>query len=73
MSTEKYTPEIEAILSKPTISVDQAAKVLGVGRRQAYAAVQRGEIPAIHIGKRILISTSVVLRMLETGSNQEGE
>ena len=32
--------------------------------RQAYEAVKRGEIPSIRIGKRILISTRVIERIL---------
>ena len=40
-----------------TQSVDDAARLLGIGRNQAYEAVRRGEIPAIRIGKRWLVLT----------------
>lgn len=40
----------------PTLSVKQAAGYLGIGRQQTYAAIARGEIPHIKIGRRILIS-----------------
>jgi excisionase family DNA binding protein len=59
-----YNEEIQAILSKPTCTVDELAKVLGIGRRQAYQAVKRGDIPSIRIGKRILISTREIQRTL---------
>lgn len=59
--------EVASILSKATASVDELAKVLGIGRRQAYEAVKRGDISAIRIGSRILISTRVIQRLLDEG------
>ena len=47
-----------------TQSVDDAAKELGIGRNQAYAAAKRGEIPTIRIGHRILVLTEPLKRML---------
>jgi excisionase family DNA binding protein len=47
-----------------TITVDEAAKKLGIGRCQAYAAVRQGEIPSIRIGKRFLIPIAAFERML---------
>jgi excisionase family DNA binding protein len=38
-----------------TLSVEEAAEARGISRALAYEAVQRGEIPSIRIGKRILI------------------
>jgi excisionase family DNA binding protein len=38
-----------------TLSVEQAGRRMGLGRGAAYAAVQRGEIPTIRIGRRILV------------------
>ncbi|WP_275778961.1 helix-turn-helix domain-containing protein [Paenarthrobacter sp. Y-19] len=63
-----YTQEAEAVLAKPTAGVEEVAQILGIGRRQAYEAVKRGDIPAIRLGKRILISTRVVRDMLAAGS-----
>jgi excisionase family DNA binding protein len=37
------------------VSVDAAAKALGICRNAAYAAVKTGEIPSINIGRRILV------------------
>lgn len=52
-----------------TLTVDEFAKALGIGRNQAYEAIKRGEIPAIKIGKRRLVSLSVLDRMIEEGVN----
>ncbi|WP_352231331.1 DUF2283 domain-containing protein [Paenarthrobacter sp. R1] len=61
-----YSAEVEAIMSKPTMSVDELATILGVGRRQAYDAVRQGTIPSIRLGKRILISTRIVESILSS-------
>jgi excisionase family DNA binding protein len=52
------------LLSAPTISVEEAARVLGIGRNSAYVAVREGNLPAIKIGRRVRISTAVLRRML---------
>jgi excisionase family DNA binding protein len=51
-------------LSPLTFTVIQTAKLLGLGRNQTYEAVQRGEIPSIRIGKRILIPRLALEAML---------
>jgi excisionase family DNA binding protein len=48
-----------------TQTIDEAAKELGIGRNQTYAAARRGEIPTIRIGKRILVLREPLKRMLE--------
>jgi excisionase family DNA binding protein len=37
------------------VSVPEAAELLGIARNTAYAAVARGEIPSVRVGKRIVI------------------
>ena len=64
----KYSSEVEHVLCKATASVDEVAVLLGIGRRQAYEAVNRGDIPSIRLGKRILISTRVLQGILDAGS-----
>lgn len=48
----------------PTITVEDAAEILGVSRTSAYRAAQRGEIPTIRIGRRLLVPTARLLDML---------
>lgn len=62
------TQSVDVTLAKPTITVEEMARVLGIGRRQAYEAVGRGEIPSIRIGHRILISTRVINQILDSGT-----
>jgi excisionase family DNA binding protein len=47
-----------------TYKVEEAAKLLRIGRNQAYDAVACGEIPSIRIGKRILVPRVALERML---------
>lgn len=48
--------------TKPFQSVKTGADVLGVCLNGAYAAVNRGEIPTVKIGRRKLIPTAWLLR-----------
>lgn len=54
-----------------TKRIDEAARELGVGRNQAYAAAKRGEIPTIKIGNRILVLREPFNRLLGTQSKSE--
>jgi excisionase family DNA binding protein len=46
------------------MTIEEAARLLGVGRNKAYAAARSGEIPIIKIGKRILVLREPLKRML---------
>lgn len=48
-----------------TTDVATAAKLLGVSRNQAYAALHAGEIEAIRIGGRYRVLTAPLLRLLQ--------
>ena len=50
--------------TKDTITVEETAKRLGIGRNTAYEAVKRGEIPSIRIGRRILVPTKALDNLL---------
>ncbi|HUF32984.1 MAG TPA: helix-turn-helix domain-containing protein [Acidimicrobiales bacterium] len=38
-----------------TLTVDEAARLLGISRAFAYDLVRRGEIPSIRLGRRLII------------------
>jgi excisionase family DNA binding protein len=38
-----------------TLSVEEAARLLGISRGLAYELVHRGELAAIRLGRRILV------------------
>ncbi len=64
--TPTATAKVEAppATTAATMSIIEAAKRLRIGRNQAYDAVHRGEIPSIKIGKRLLVPTAALNRML---------
>lgn len=51
-----------------TVTVQQAADLLGISRNHAFRCVQRGEIPSFRIGRRLLIPASFLEALLETGT-----
>jgi excisionase family DNA binding protein len=57
--------ERDEIMSQAACSVDATARVLGIGRTQAYKAVKNGEIRSIRIGGRVLVPTAALRQMLD--------
>jgi len=54
-------------MDKLTMSVEEAAKVLGVGRNFCYELAKTGQLPTIRLGARRLVVPRVALeKMLET-------
>jgi excisionase family DNA binding protein len=51
--------------SAETTTIVEAAKRLRIGRNQAYEAAARGEIPVIRIGRRYLVPTAALDRLLK--------
>ena len=54
-----------------TYSVAEAAKVLGVSKAMAYAAVHSGQLPSVRLGTRILIPKAAVSQLLGERSGLE--
>ncbi len=52
------------LLSRPTMSVDNYGRVIGVGRNAAYASVHRGDVEIMEVGGRILVKTAPLRRKL---------
>jgi excisionase family DNA binding protein len=49
---------------RQTLTVDEAAEILGIGRNSAYEAVRRGEIPAIRLGRRLVVPRHALEQLL---------
>jgi excisionase family DNA binding protein len=52
---------------RKTMTIDQAAHELGIGRSLAYRLAQAGELPAIRLGGRILVPRARLDEMLAGG------
>ena len=48
-----------------TMTVEEAGKLLGIGRSSAYGAIRGGELPSLKIGRRILLPRSRLFRKIE--------
>lgn len=51
-----------------TVTVTQAAVMLGISRTSAYERVRRGEIPTVRLGRRLLVPKARLLAMLDGDS-----
>lgn len=49
---------------EPLITVERAGRFCGIGESAAYKAVERGDIPSVRFGRRILVPTATLARQL---------
>jgi hypothetical protein len=56
--------EIVEILARPAITPAEALKVIPLSRNGLYEAIRRGDIATIKIGKKILVPTGPLRRLL---------
>ncbi len=49
---------------RQTYKVEEAAKILGIGRNLAYELVRSGQIPSLRLGRRIVVPKGVFDRLL---------
>ena len=47
-----------------TISVEAAGQLLGISRSAAYRAANAGTLPALRVGRRLLVPTAKLHRLL---------
>jgi excisionase family DNA binding protein len=57
---------------RSVLTVEEARQELGIGRSSIHKAIHRGEIPALRIGRRILIPRAALDRMLEGAQPKPG-
>ena len=49
---------------RATITVEEAATLLGIGRSAAYEAARRGQLPTRRVGRRLLVPLPALLEWL---------
>lgn len=52
---------------RQTYTVEETARMLGIGRNPCYEAIRRGEIPALRFGRRLVVPRAAVERLLNEG------
>jgi excisionase family DNA binding protein len=55
---------------KTVLTVTEAAALLGISRALAYQLVARGQIPALHLGRRIVVPRQALDDLLATSTEQ---
>lgn len=58
-------------MERATLTVEEAAEVIGLSRSLAYKAVRSGQIPSIRFGKRLLVPRIALQRMIEGAGKPE--
>lgn len=61
MSTQTTIPDPHVT---PTLKVEATARILDMSLASTYAAIDRGEIPVLRFGRRIVVPTAKLLAML---------
>jgi hypothetical protein len=75
MSTKGFdmTKPHDGLLAGTTTTVPEAGRLLGLSRNAAYAAAASGELPTLRFGKRIVVPTMPLKRMLGLGTDENAE
>ncbi len=55
---------LEAVADRVTLTVEETASLLGLGRIAAYEAARRGQIPSRRLGRRVVVPVPALLAWL---------
>jgi excisionase family DNA binding protein len=55
---------LEALRSRSTVTLREAADALGYSSSEAYRAARSGKLRTIRIGRRILVATALLERLI---------
>ncbi len=62
---QQATPfRLDQLAGRATITIEQTAQILGLGRTAAYDAARRGELPSRRLGRRLLVPVPALLEWL---------
>lgn len=62
--TQQTASLVDELRTSPTVSVETAARVLGVSRAYGYTLARTGELPVIRVGTRVRVSSAGLLRLI---------
>ena len=55
---------LASLEDRVTLTVEETASLLGVGRSAAYEAVRRGDLPSRRLGRRLIVPVPALLAWL---------
>jgi excisionase family DNA binding protein len=51
-----------------TLSIEEAAAILGISRALAYELVRRGDLPQLRLGRRIVVPRKALMEFIDAGA-----
>ena len=69
MHLDNSIPQHSSPGTKMTVSVQEAAAMIGISKPTMYALIREGDIPCVHVGKKIVIARQAILDWLSEGEN----
>ena len=61
------------MMDRKTLTVPEAARLLGISKNSAYDAANRGDLPVIRICKRFLVPKSALENLLGVKLEPDGK
>ena len=58
--------------NRMTVTVEEAAEILGISRAFAYALVRKDELPSLRLGRRLVVPRRALERLLEDEHHADG-
>lgn len=66
---QQGTPaRLDQLAGQATLTIEQTAHLLGLGRTAAYDAARRGQFPTRRLGRRLVVPVPALLEWLGAGS-----
>ena len=53
-----------------TLSIDEAAEMLGISRAHAYDLVRRGVLPRLRLGRRVVIPVKALEEFIDAATDR---
>lgn len=60
--------DLKSVVTRATITIEEAASLLGIGRTAAYDAARRGQLPTRRLGRRLFVPVPALLDWLGVSS-----
>ena len=60
-------PQQSSPENKVTLTVSEAAELIGISKPKMYELIHSNEIPSIHVGKKIVIARQALMDWLSEG------
>jgi len=64
VNTGDYAMQVKEKTKRLTLNIDEVAVMLGISRGSAFKAANRGELPVLRFGHRLLVSRAALEKML---------